>query len=90
MVLPVRTGGGKNPELTVCQLHTAMAAVVRSWWLSDPEAVERLLAKTAAKITRAQRRNAHARKSHAKRTRARLRELGIKLTRLKRCRWDTT
>ena len=38
----------------------------------------------------AQRRNAQARKSHAKRTRRRLRELGIKLTELQRCCWDTT
>ena len=30
--------GKKNPELTVCQLHTAMAALVRSWGLSSPKA----------------------------------------------------
>jgi hypothetical protein len=82
--------GGKNPELTVCQLHTALAALVRSWWLSSAPATERLLAKAATKITWAQRRNAQARKSHAKRTRRKLRDLGIKLTELKRCRWDAT
>ena len=33
----------ENPELTDCQLHTAMAALVRSWWISEPKAVEKLL-----------------------------------------------
>jgi hypothetical protein len=37
-----------------------------------------------------QRRNAAARKGHTKRTRRRLRESGIKLTGLPRCKWDTT
>ena len=74
----------------MCQLHTALAALVRSWWANGRAASERLLEKTAAKITHQQRRNAQARKSHTKRTRRRLRELGIKLTELKRCRWDGT
>ena len=76
--------------MTVCQLHTAMAALVRSWDLPSPRAKEKVLAKAARKIQWAQRRNAQARKSHTKRTRQELRALGIKLTELKRCRWDTT
>ncbi|WP_244884911.1 hypothetical protein [Singulisphaera acidiphila] len=44
----------------------------------------------ARKITWAQRRNAQARTSHTKATRKKLRKLGIKLTELKRCQWDTT
>jgi hypothetical protein len=35
----------------VCQLQTAMAAVVRSWGLSTPRAQKNLLEKAARKIT---------------------------------------
>jgi hypothetical protein len=58
--------------------------------LSSRRSKEKLLAKAVRKITWAQRRNAQARKSHVKRTRKKLRALGIKLTEIKRCRWDTT
>ena len=67
-----------------------VAALVRCWGLSSRQSREKLLATAARKITWAQRRNARARKSHVKPTRQRLRELGIKLTELKRCQWDTT
>ena len=50
----------------------------------------KLLERTSAEIERAQRRNAAARKCHTKRTRRKLRESGIKLTGLPRCKWDTT
>ena len=76
--------------MTVCQLHTAMAALVRSWWDNDQAASERLLEKTAKKITHQQRRNAQARKSHTKTTRRKLHELGIRLTALPRCSWGRT
>jgi hypothetical protein len=70
-------------------VHTAVAALIPFWWLSL-RAPKKLLERTAAEIERAQRRNATARKSHTKRTRRRLRESGIKLTELPRCKWDTT
>ncbi len=75
--------------MTECQVHTAVAAIIPFWWLNlrPPKA---LLERTSAEIERAQRRNAAARKSHIKRTRRRLRELGIKLTGLPRCKWDST
>ncbi len=75
--------------MTECQIHTAVAALIPFWWLnlSPPKA---LLERTSAEIARAQRRNAAARKSHTKRTRRKLRALGIKLTDLPRCQWDTT
>ena len=76
--------GGKNPELTECQVHTALAALIPSWWLGQRPS-KALLEKTAAKIARTQWRNALARECHTKRTRERLRELGIKLTDLHRC-----
>jgi hypothetical protein len=83
-------GEKKNPELTVCQLHTAMAALVRSWWISEPKDVEKQLEKAAAKIRYAQRRNAQARESHTKTTLKKLEILGIDLAKVKRCQWDET
>ena len=75
--------------MTECQIHTAVAALIPFWWLSlsPPKALRE---RTSAEIERAQRRNAAARKSHTKRTRRRQRELGIKLTGLPTCKWDTT
>ena len=81
--------GGKNRELTECQIHTAVAALIPFWWLklSPPKA---LLERTSAEIERAQRRNALARRCHTKRTHRRLHALGIKLTEVPRCRWGST
>jgi hypothetical protein len=67
-----------------------MAALVRSWGLSSPKAKRELLQKAAAKIKYAQRRKAQARKSHWKRALEKLRQLGITLSELKRCEWDST
>lgn len=67
-----------------------MAALVRSWWDNDQPASQRLLEKTAAKITKLQHRKAQARKSHTKATRRKLHELGIRLTDLPRCSWGRT
>jgi SRSO17 transposase len=76
----------KNPELTVCQVHTAIGSLVRSWWLNG-RASTRLIEHTASVIQRTQQRNAIARKSHIKRTHRRLRKLGITLKELIRCKW---
>ncbi|OHB83579.1 MAG: hypothetical protein A2V98_10245, partial [Planctomycetes bacterium RBG_16_64_12] len=65
--------------MTVCQVHVAAAAVVRSWWL-DGRASKPLYEQAANEIARAQKRNAQARKSHDKATRRKLRALGIRLT----------
>ena len=67
----------------------AVAALIPCWWLSERPSQKRL-ERTSRKIERAQRRNAVARKCHTKRTRRRLHALGIKLTELPRCRWDST
>ena len=83
-------GGKKEPELTVCQLHTAMAALVRSWGLMSRRSKDKELAKATRKIAWAQRRSAAARRSHGKRTRKQLRKLGIKLTELEKCQWNST
>ena len=43
-----RNSGGKNPELTECQVHTAIAASIPFWWLGkrpSREAMERTLEK---------------------------------------------
>jgi len=81
--------GGKNPELTVCQVHLAAAAVVRSWWL-DGRASKPLYEQAAKEIAWTQQRNAQARKSHDKATRRKLRASGIRLTKIKRCTCDST
>jgi hypothetical protein len=73
----------------VCQVHTAVAAVVQSWWL-DNRASKQLYEQAAKEIARAQNRNAQARKSHTKTTRRKLRRLGIKLTEINRCIWNST
>ena len=70
-------------------MHTAVAALIPFWWLSlcPPR---KLLERTSEEIERTQRRNALARRYHTKRTRRRLHALGIKLTELPRCQWDST
>ena len=75
--------------MTECQIHTAVAAQIPFWWLNQ-RPPRKLLERTSAEIRRAQRRNGMARKCHIKRTRRRLRDLGIKLTTLPRCKWGKT
>jgi ribosomal 50S subunit-associated protein YjgA (DUF615 family) len=75
--------------LTVCQVHTAVGALVQSWWLNG-RASPKLIEHIAECIHDTQQDNAKARKSHIKRTRRKLRQIGIKLTQLKRCCWDST
>ncbi len=67
-----------------------MATLVRSWGLSLPKVRGELLQKAAEKIRYVQHRKAQARKSHWKRALEKLRQLGITLSELKRCKWDTT
>jgi hypothetical protein len=67
-----------------------MAVLVQSWWDNGQAASERLVEKTVRKIQKLQRRNAQARKSHTKNTQRKLRALGIRLTDLPRCGWETT
>ena len=75
---------------TVYHLHTAMPALVRSGGLTSRRSKDKEMAKAAREITWQQRRSAAARKSQGKRTRKQLRELGIKLTELEKCRWNST
>jgi hypothetical protein len=60
----------------VCQVHTAIGSLVRSWWLSG-RASAALIEDTARIIQHWQQRIAAARKCHIKRTRTILREMGI-------------
>ena len=66
-----------------------MAAVVRSLWLKGKAASE-LFEQTAEELAWTQQRNAQAKKSHVKATNQKLRQLGIRLTQVPRCSWDTT
>jgi hypothetical protein len=58
---------GKNPELTVCQVRIAAAAVIRSWSLGSSAAQVQFQA-AATQIAYYQQRNAAARRSHTKTT----------------------
>ena len=73
--------------MTVCQVRTAAAALVQSWWVAGRVPIQ-LLERTAVHINKTQRRNAAARKSPRKRTISRLHKLNIKLHSLPKCRWD--
>ena len=75
--------------MTVCQVHLAVSALVQSWWLNN-SAAERLAAQAATKIEWYQRRSAAARASHRKATIHKLHASGIRLTEIKRCKWDTS
>ena len=70
----------------MCQVHTAMCAVVQSLWLDESPATK-LFEHAAEKINWHQHRNATARKGHVKKTRRRLRNRGITLSKIKRCQW---
>jgi hypothetical protein len=69
---------GKNLELTVSQVHSAIGSLVRSWWLNG-RASTTLIEHTAKTIQHWQQRSAIARKSHHKQTRKKLRQIGIKI-----------
>ncbi len=75
--------------MTVCQVHTAVAALIPYWWLEQRPS-RKLLERTAAELERTGKRNASARKSHTKAMRKKLRSLGIKLTEIPRCAWGKT
>jgi hypothetical protein len=72
--------------LTVCQVHVAAAALVRSWWLSGALSTA-LIEEAVKEIQHWQQRIAAARRSHIKRKRRILREMGIYLKDLIRCKW---
>jgi predicted secreted Zn-dependent protease len=75
--------------LTVDQVHDAVAGLIPSWWRGTRVSA-RLWETLVEDIQKTQQDNAKSRRSHTKRTRRKLRELGIKLTRIKRCRWNTS
>ena len=79
--------GEKNPELTVCQVRTATAALVRACQLGR-RAARTILEAAAADIAYTQRRNAAARRSHTRTKLQVLAETNIQLHRLPRCQWD--
>ncbi len=76
----------KNPELTVCQIRAAASALVQSWWL--PRAATRQPIERAARTIReTQARKARSRRSHRKRTLRKLRNIGVSISHLPKCRW---
>jgi hypothetical protein len=67
-----------------------LAALIRSWWMTEASATECWLEKVAKRITKTQQRIAEARKSHTKTTIGKLHTMGIYLTQINRCRWNST
>jgi hypothetical protein len=78
--------GGENREWTVCQVRTAAAALVEGLGLGSRGA-KRLAQRAARSIDRAQGENAKARESHWRSALAELGTMGIRLSRIIRCRW---
>jgi hypothetical protein len=71
--------------LTLCQVRTAANAFLstQDW----PRSLRRQQLEDAASlITRQQQRNAKARRAHHRRTRKKLKQLGIDLRKLRRCK----
>jgi hypothetical protein len=64
----------------------AVGALMQSWWLSGRVSAK-LIERTAEKIKHWQQKNAKARIAHTKTTRRKLRKIGIKLTKIIRCKW---
>lgn len=75
-------------ELTVSQVRQATSAMVQSWWL-PPKAADELINNTAYKLAYHQKRNRQARESHSKTRALKLQELGIELSKIRVCHWDT-
>ena len=71
------------------QVHDAVSALVQSWWLNG-RASAALLDRTAENIEYHQQRNAVATKAHTKKTIQKLHGIGMLLTQIKRCYWDST
>ena len=76
------------PELTISQAKQAMSALVETWFL-PLEATVVILEKASRTLKYYQRRNAAARKSHTKTRKRKLAEMGIDLSTINRCQWDT-
>lgn len=72
----------------MCQVHTAVGALVPSWWRSG-RASAALIKDTANNIQHWQQRIAAARESHTKATRKKLRKMGIYLKDLISCAWPS-
>lgn len=73
----------------MCQIQDVLGALIPCWW-HEQRVTQSLIDGLVKRVAYTQKRNRTARVSHMKATRRRLRELGIRLTDTKRCRWDTT
>lgn len=76
------------PEVTVSQLREAMSSLVQSWWLNRSGA-DALIDATASRLEYYQRRNAQARKSHTKTRVRKLEAMGIDMTHIAKCSWES-
>lgn len=84
-----RSLGVRIADLTVRQLRMAANALIQA--LSLPVAAAKAVLEKAARIIQYhQKRNAQARKSHTKTRYKKLAALGIDMSTIKRCNWDTS
>jgi SRSO17 transposase len=76
------------PEVTVSQVREAMSSLVQSWWL-HPLNADALIENTAYRLQYYQRRNAQARKSHTKTRIRKLEAMGIDMSQVELCCWES-
>ena len=77
------------PELTISQLKQATSALFESLNLTRASA-QRVLEAAAFKLQYYQRRNRQARQSHAKTRKRKLSAMGVDMTTINQCCWDTS
>jgi hypothetical protein len=65
-----------------------MSSLVQSWWL-DPLNADALIENTAYRLQYYQRRNAQARKSHTKTRIRKLEAMGIDMSQVELCCWES-
>jgi hypothetical protein len=78
------TAGGKNPDLTVCQVRVAADAMAESRSMSG-RCRRQFLDRKAELIAYAQVRNRRAAECHRRTTLERLKDLGVDITALRCC-----
>jgi len=78
---------GKNPGLTVCQVHTA-TAMLTVLWVRGGRCSRKYAESISAQLALTQRRISKTEHSHRRRTIRRLHAIGIKLKNITKCHWN--
>lgn len=78
--------GGKNPDLTVCQVRAATAMLV-PLWARGGHCSRKYAEQIVMQLERTQQRSVKAARCHRRRTIARLHAIGITLENTIKCHW---